>query len=426
MTTVNRGARALELICSTEWLITASALEAIVDIATRDKIDIESLRERTGKTFSRVNEVQTFDRVAVVPFIGPVFRYANIFTEISGATSLEIFASQFQQAAERSEIDTIVINLDSPGGQANGISEMAQTIRATDKKVIAYGSNLAASAGYWIAAAADEIITADTGMVGSIGVVSRVSAGDSDEIKIVSSQSPLKQADIKTESGRNEVQRVTDSLAEVFVEAVAKYRNVDVEKVLSDFGRGGLLVGQDAVRAGMADSVGTLQSVIARYSGTSIKRRKTTMTTETQGDKLTLETLKAEHSDIYQAAAAEGAKAERERIQGVEALAMPGHEELIASLKYDGNTSPEAAAVQVLKAEKSNRENALETHRNEAPEPLAPSAGTTPPKALTFEDQIKQKWESDPEIREEFGDFTTFEAFEQVARSGQAKVLGVR
>jgi len=53
----------------------------------------------------------------------------------------------------------------------------------------------------------------------------------------------------------------------------------------------------------------------------------------------------------------ESAKAERERIQSVEAQSMPGHEALIQDLKFDGKTSGEQAAVQILQAEKALRVN---------------------------------------------------------------------
>ena len=142
---------------------------------------------------------------------------------------------------------------------------------------------------------------------------------------------------------------------------------------------------------------------------------------------LSVETLKANHADIYQAVLDQGAKAERERIQGVEALAMPGHEALIDQFKYDGATTAEAAAVQILKAEKTNRESALAQVREEAPAPLAPTAQE--PKAtnqenLTQDEKIQKTWDSNADVREEFGDFESFKAFEEATAAGSARRLG--
>ena len=80
--------------------------------------------------------------------------------------------------------------------------------------------------------------------------------------------------------------------------------------------------------------------------------------------------LKAEHPDVAEALINEGreagATAERERIQAVEAQSMPGHEALIATLKFDGKTSGPEAAVQVLAAEKAKKGDALANLRADA------------------------------------------------------------
>ena len=65
------------------------------------------------------------------------------------------------------------------------------------------------------------------------------------------------------------------------------------------------------------------------------------------------ESILATHPEIAEAFRAEGATAERERIAGIEAQAMPGHETLIAALKADGKSTAADAAMQILAAEKA-------------------------------------------------------------------------
>lgn len=88
--------------------------------------------------------------------------------------------------------------------------------------------------------------------------------------------------------------------------------------------------------------------------------------------------LKAEHPDVAEALINEGkqigATAERERIQAVEAQAMPGHEALIATLKFDGKTSGPEAAVQVLAAEKAKKGDHLAALRADATAANVPHA----------------------------------------------------
>jgi ClpP class serine protease len=162
----------------------------------------------------------------------------------------------------------IILAIDSPGGEVNGTSEFAQMVYdARGKKpIVAYVSDLGCSAAYWIASAADEIVVADTARVGSIGVISAVpdpNAASAREIQFVSSQSPMKRPDPTTKDGKAEIQRTVDALGEIFVGTVARNRGVSADTVLSDFGRGGVYVGQAAVDAGLADGVGSYESVLA-------------------------------------------------------------------------------------------------------------------------------------------------------------------
>src|SRR5690606_21790544 len=148
----------------------------------------------------------------------------------------------------------------------SGINEFAAMVAASPKKTVAYVGNMAASAAYWIASAADEIVIDATAQLGSIGVVmgwiddSRaMEKAGYEEIEFVSSQSPNKRPDHKTDEGRAVIQQEVDDLAAVFVAAVAENRGVTTDKVITDFNRGGLLVGAKAVAAGMADRLGSFE-----------------------------------------------------------------------------------------------------------------------------------------------------------------------
>ena len=74
-------------------------------------------------------------------------------------------------------------------------------------------------------------------------------------IEIVSTNAPNKRPDPVSEDGRIEIVATLDAVEKQFVADVARGRKTTVEKVLADFGRGGVKVGADAVKAGMADKV---------------------------------------------------------------------------------------------------------------------------------------------------------------------------
>jgi ClpP class serine protease len=129
---------------------------------------------------------------------------------------------------------------------------------------------MAASAGYWIASGATEVVVDPTALLGSIGAQMALRTSEDPKgvttYKFVSSQSPMKNADPASKEGAEHLQGIVDAMAQVFVEDVARNRGVATETVLSDFGKGGIFVGKDAVTAGLADRVGNFEGVLAELS----------------------------------------------------------------------------------------------------------------------------------------------------------------
>jgi ClpP class serine protease len=80
---------------------------------------------------------------AVIPVVGPLFRYANIFTAISGASSYEVLAKDFTSALENPDVHSIILDIDSPGGEVNGNTVAKSSIRdcSRDFPSLLLGSN---------------------------------------------------------------------------------------------------------------------------------------------------------------------------------------------------------------------------------------------------------------------------------------------
>jgi capsid assembly protease len=274
---------AFRMCCSVPWAITPETLQTILEIASREHIpDLEAVAAKRAARLPGTEEGRLReDRVAVIPVQGPIFRRADLFSDISGATTVESLAKDFNAALSNPDVKAILLEIDSPGGEVAGINEFAGMIHAArgKKPVVAYADGLAASAAYWIASAADEIVCEPTAILGSIGVVSTVpnpAARSAREIQFVSSQSPNKRPDPNTDAGRATIQGLVDSLAAVFVSTVARNRGVSEETVVSDYGRGGVLVGQKAVEAGLADRLGTFEGLVGELASGSWKQPKKT------------------------------------------------------------------------------------------------------------------------------------------------------
>jgi ClpP class serine protease len=269
-----KGAAA-DWVLAQPWAITEEALGVVLSIAERTNESVEAVEAKLGRPLDNTHETTVRDGVALIPVSGPISRYANIFSQISGATAIDTLARDFRTALDDRSVRAIVLQMDTPGGTVAGVSEFADHVKAArgqGKPIVAYVGSQAASAGYWIASAADRIVADPTATLGSIGVVMGLRKpaapkdGQAKTIEFVSSQSPRKRPDPETEAGRAQIQATADDLADVFIDAVASNRGVPRDAVLSDFGQGGSFVGGKAVAAGMADGLGSLESVISSLS----------------------------------------------------------------------------------------------------------------------------------------------------------------
>lgn len=363
--------KAFELAAERPWLITESALDQLMAIADRMG-DPEALETRLGRPLDNSQSAVVRDGVAIIPVTGPIFRYANMFTRISGATSTQVLATDIQAALDNPQVRGIVLNVDSPGGEANGINELSDLIFAarSKKPIKAYVGGMAASGGYWIASAASEVIIDDTGMAGSIGAVVEIKLGDDKEsgkrYQIVSRNAPNKRPDLSTEGGRAKIAETIDALGDVFAAKVARNLGVDPEDVPVMGDHGGIKMGAAAVEAGLAHRLGSLESVIADLARPAAnQQRKPSMQVKTTAelraaieagtDPLTIEIAEPVMSepvdvDAIKAEASQAAvTAERERIKGIHALAAVGFEEEV-STAIDTGLSVEATALSLYKA----------------------------------------------------------------------------
>lgn len=242
----------------TRWAITYEAFEGIKKAVesglTADDYDLFHKSEALSEFDSEKPTI--IDDKGLLVINGPIIPRATAFSKASGIVSIDKLTKDFKALEADEKIKEIQLLIDSPGGSITGISDFAQLIKASDKPTAAFVVGEAASAAYWVASAADRIISTDTGLVGSIGVVFRV--GSDGEGSIISSQSPDKRPDVKTKEGRAVVQALVDNLADIFVEAVAENRDTTVKDVLANFGKGGLLVASQALEVGMIDGISTI------------------------------------------------------------------------------------------------------------------------------------------------------------------------
>lgn len=259
-------------IMNAQWALTPDALQTMITIARRENLDPAAIEMIRGEPLRNTHTVTVREGIATIPVHGPMFRYADFFSRISGATSYEEIATDFQAALDDPRIRAIVFDFDTPGGHTNGCAELARAIYAARgrKPIIGYVANWAASGGYWMACACDEVVCHETGMVGSIGVIAgyiddskHMEMHGFEEVTIVSSNAKNKDVDPTTEKGKAKIKAILDDLETVFIADVAKMRGVTAEHVIAEYGQGDVFVGASALARGMVDRLGNYEALHA-------------------------------------------------------------------------------------------------------------------------------------------------------------------
>lgn len=269
------------MISETPWAILPQALASIVEIVDRhvagELLSDEEIQERLAGKPARRNGSRA-GMVAVLPLYGVVAPRATLMSNISGGTSLYDFRVAFGDALADPDVAAILIDVDSPGGSTDLVPEMAADIRAARgrKPIVAIANTLAASAAYWLASQADELVVTPSGEVGSIGVFAAhddvsalqermgvkttlISAG---KYKVEANPFEPLSADAKAA-----IQATVDEFYGMFVRDVARGRNVSVQQVRDGFGEGRVVTAKNAVRLGMADRVETYEATVSRMLG---------------------------------------------------------------------------------------------------------------------------------------------------------------
>lgn len=214
--------------------------------------------------------------VAVVRAIGTLTQRVE---EIGSAEtrSVAAIAAEVRAAVMAPNVDAVVLEVDSPGGEVFGVPEAWASIRESGrmKPVVAHANSVAASAALYLASAANEVWVTPSGQVGSVGVYAlHVDSSKAIESKgetwdfIVSDQSPFKiegnPAAPLTDEARAYMQREVNRYMAMFVRDLAAGRGVSEKAVLADFGGGRMLSPSEAVKVRMVDKVGTFEHAVRR------------------------------------------------------------------------------------------------------------------------------------------------------------------
>lgn len=421
-----------------------------------EKIDAKVIRaKKEASAGTREGKPYTIiDGTAIIHIIGVLNKNDAFMAWLYDGSTMQDIGNAYLGAVADPAVKAVLLMIDSPGGTVDGTQELANLIynNKRGKPVIAYSDGMIASAAYWIASAADKIfISGDTVEVGSIGVVAtHIDISKQDEQfgekwteitagrykRIVSAHAPL------TDEGRQYLQDQVDHIYTVFVQEVARNRNVSEEQALA-MADGKIFIGRNAVDVGLVDGVSTIDQIIINISSGA-------MMINEEEKQMDLNTLKEKHPDLYQEAidigrtdaraAMEGevqsqvreamlygAALENERIRSILAQAVPGHAAIVQEAIADGKSTAGDVALKIVAAEKAIRQQKTEDVLSDTKGLQDVDTTTTVASVnanLPVEERAKAEWDKDPAIRAEFGTLERYVAYTRAAESGRARILG--
>jgi signal peptide peptidase SppA len=228
---------------------------------------------KAGKPYPVDRGLARFD------FVGTMTKYGSSFSAAPGMVQAR---RAITQAAADPDVESILLVFDSPGGTSAGARELADAVAkaAQRKRVVAYADDLMASAAYFVASGASEIVASQSAMVGSIGTYailtdwSGLYAKDGIKVHVIrageykGSGSPGTEITAKQ---IDELQRIVNGVNAPFVAAVQRGRRLTTEqaRLLAD---GRIHLAADAVGLGLADRIESLEQVIEELSAKGRKR----------------------------------------------------------------------------------------------------------------------------------------------------------
>lgn len=271
----------LRAIASQPWAMSQHGLDTMLGVIsfrlqngqplTPDQIEARL----NGRRERQVQE--SAGNIAVIPVRGVISNRMNMLDDISEmGASAESIEKQVRAAYNDESVKAIVLDMNTPGGAVGGTPELANTLRSLrggKKPIVTQVNDLAASAGYWIASATDEIVAVPSAQIGSIGVISvhqqisQMLESEGITTTIIKSSEYKGEGNPYEPLSEEAIANLTDMITkydDMFTQAVAEGRGVDAAKVRTEYGQGRTMIAEQARKIGMIDRVATMRETLER------------------------------------------------------------------------------------------------------------------------------------------------------------------
>jgi capsid assembly protease len=274
-------------ILNTPLMITEAKLNAILAVlGPRIGLEVSATDQEAIADLSvpRRYRAESDDGIALIPIYDTLVYRAAGLDAYSRLTTYEDIRGMFLDAMNDPTIATILLDVDSPGGEVSGVFDLVDDIYNSRgmKPIYAIANENALSAAYAIASAADRVLVPRTGLVGSIGVrmvhVDQSAFNEKAGLKVTTIFAGERKNDFSphepiSEEALGVARSMVDETYDLFVKTVARNRSMDEAMVRKT--EAGVFQGENAVAAGLADAVmnfsQVVESILSSQGGESMK-----------------------------------------------------------------------------------------------------------------------------------------------------------
>jgi len=274
----------LDLFANNVWLLNPAFVERIqpivIGLYNQGKLDIPRIGEAPEREIATTETRK--DLVAHIPIWGTMTKKGGMSAEGMQTTEMRI-----SEANNDESVSSLLLDIESNGGTVDGMAALGSAIRDSEKPVIAYVDNIAASAAYWAASQADTIVMNGDNFaeVGSIGALmihqdsTKMIADKIGKIEIIRAPQSKDKARINPveKLPASERERILNSLEVITDEFISKVKsgrgdrlNIEDENIFT----GKMYNADQAQELGMVDHLGNFESAIniAKTLGNIVKQ----------------------------------------------------------------------------------------------------------------------------------------------------------
>lgn len=279
----------------TIWLMDAKEVDKIEAVLNRE-IDAETAEKIQAVEHQANSVIINGSGLGVINISGALMPTPNRMLDFFGAnyTAYSDVNKQIEALEEDRSVKGIQLNINSPGGNIQGMYDTMDSISGTSKPIVAKTTGTLASAAYMLASQADSIGSKnELDMIGSVGVVTGGKI-NKNAIEVTNTASPKKRNDLSTEEGVGNMKATLDDVYGIIKGKMASGRGVDTSVIDANYGQGALVTAKTALKNGMIDSIGFANIENKnknKTSGISGQKKESKMET--------LAELKASHPDLY-------------------------------------------------------------------------------------------------------------------------------